>query len=61
MKMHASLAECGFAPTMEGLFAVDGGLRISRKPLKTWCPVTELTRRRQPFQCYVMLCFKQLK
>ena len=25
-----------------------------------WWPGTELNRRRQPFQCFVMQCFKQL-
>jgi hypothetical protein len=29
--------------------------------LKAWWPGTELNRRRQPFQVYVMLYFKQLK
>jgi hypothetical protein len=47
-----------FPPTIEGFLAIDGGLRISRNSLKTWWPGTELNRRRQPFQCYVMLCFK---
>jgi hypothetical protein len=31
-----------FAPKIEGLFAVDGGLRISVNSLKTWRPGTEL-------------------
>jgi hypothetical protein len=43
-----------FRPTIEGLFAVDAGLRISPN-LKKWWPGTELNRRRQPFQFYVKL------
>src|SRR5579864_5831827 len=39
-----------FPPTITAFFAVDGGLRISSKSLKTWWPGTELNRRRQPFQ-----------
>jgi hypothetical protein len=50
-----------FPPTIEAFFAVDGGLRIPRNSLRTWWPGTELNRRRQPFQRYVMQCFKQLK
>ena len=29
--------------------------------IKIWWPGRGLNPRRQPFQCYVMLCFKQLK
>ena len=46
-----------FQPTIEGFFAVEGGLTISSNSLKTWWPGTELNRRRQPFQGYVMLYF----
>jgi hypothetical protein len=55
MKLQALFAECVFPPTIEGLFAFEGGLTISPNSLKTWWPGTELNRRRQPFQCYVML------
>jgi hypothetical protein len=61
MKVEASFAEYGVPPTMEGFLVVEEGLTISHNLLKTWWPGTELNRRRQPFQCYVMLCFKQLK
>jgi hypothetical protein len=61
MKVEASFAEYGVPPTMEGFLVVEEGLTISHNLLKTWWPGTELNRRRQPFQGYVMLCFKQLK
>jgi hypothetical protein len=34
MKLHASFSECVVPPTIEGFFAVDGGLRISPNSLK---------------------------
>ena len=40
-----------------------GGINSEKSPkcFEMWWPGTELNRRRQPFECYVMLCFKQLK
>jgi len=61
MKLGRPSLSALFPPTIEGFFAVDEGLRISFNSLKTWWPGTELNRRRQPFQGYVMLYFKQLK
>ena len=61
MELHASLAECGVPPTIDGVFAFEAALTISSNLLNTWWLETELNRRRQPFRCYVMLCFKQLK
>jgi hypothetical protein len=61
MTVQAYFAGYLVPPTIEGLFALEGGLTISSNSLKTWWPATELNRRRQRFQCYVMLCFKQLK
>jgi hypothetical protein len=61
MQLQAPSAECLVPPTKEGLFAFEGGLTISSNSLKSWWPGTELNRRRQPFQCHVMLCFKQLQ
>ena len=50
MELHASLAECGVPPTIDGVFAFEAALTISYNLLKTWWPGTELNRRRQPFQ-----------
>jgi hypothetical protein len=61
MKLQASFGDCVVPPTIEGFFAVEEGSTISANSLKTWWPGTELNRRRQPFQVYVMLCFKQFK
>jgi hypothetical protein len=61
IKLQASFAECVVPPTIQSLFAFEAGLTIPPNSLKTWWPGTELNRRRQPFQCYVMLYFKQLK
>ena len=57
MQLLASFAECLLPPTIKGLFAAERGLTISSNSLKTWWPGTELNRRRQPFQGYVMLYF----
>jgi len=57
MQLLASFAESVLPPTIEGFFAVEGGLTIAPNSLKIWWPGTELNRRRQPFQCYVMLYF----
>ena len=48
MKLQVSSAECFVPPTIEGLFAVNGGLRISPNSLKTWWPGTELNDSRFP-------------
>jgi len=61
MKLQASFAECVVPPAIEGVFAFEAALTTYSNSLKTWWPGTELNRRRQPFQGYVMLCFKQLK
>jgi hypothetical protein len=58
---RASVAACVVSTHDKGFFAVEGALTISSNSMKRWWPGTELNRRRQPFQCYVMLCFKQLK
>ena len=50
MKLRRLSPSALFPLTIEALFAVDGGLRISLNSLKTWWPGTELNRRRQPFQ-----------
>lgn len=50
MELHASLAEWGVPPTIDGVFAFEAALTISYNLLKTWWPGTELNRRRQPFQ-----------
>jgi hypothetical protein len=50
MKLRRRSPGAFFPPTIEALFAVNGGLRISPNLLKTWWPGTELNRRRQPFQ-----------
>ena len=50
MKLQVSLAQGFVPPTIQGLFAFEGGLTISSNSLKTWWPGTELNRRRQPFQ-----------
>jgi hypothetical protein len=60
MKLQASFGECVVPPTIEGVVAVDGGLRISPNSLKTWWPGTELNRRRQPFQSGVNKYLQQL-
>ena len=51
MKLRRRSPGAFFPPTIEALFAVNGGLRISPNLLKTWWSGTELNRRRQPFQC----------
>jgi hypothetical protein len=61
MAVQAYFAEYLVPPTIEGRFALESGLTISSNSLKKWWPGTELNRRRQPFQGYVMLYFKQLK
>jgi len=61
MQLLASFAECVLPPTIEGFVTVEEGLTIAPNSLKTWWPGTESNRRRQPFQGYVMLYFKQLK
>ena len=50
MHLLASFAESVVQPTIEGFFAVEGGLTIAPNSLKRWWPGTELNRRRQPFQ-----------
>jgi hypothetical protein len=50
MKLGHPSTSALFPPTIEGLLAIDAGLRISPNSLKTWWPGTELNRRRQPFQ-----------
>jgi hypothetical protein len=61
MKLGRPSSSASAPPTIKGFLAVDEGLRISPNSLKTWWPGRDLNPRRQPFQCYVMLCFKQLK
>jgi hypothetical protein len=60
MKLQTSSSEHLVPPKVKGVLAFDAGLTIPSNSLKTWWPGTELNRRRQPFQCYVMLYFKQL-
>jgi hypothetical protein len=50
MKLGRPSPTALFPPTIEGFLAVEEGLTISPKSLKTWWPGTELNRRRQPFQ-----------
>jgi len=61
MKLQASFGECVVPPSIEGFFAIEGGLTISANSLKTWWPGTELNRRRQPFQNSDFQCFQQLQ
>jgi hypothetical protein len=42
MELHASLAECGVPPTIDGGFAFEAALTILSNLLKTWWPETEL-------------------
>ena len=54
MNLKASFAVCVLPPTIEGSFAVEGGLTIAPNSLKIWWPGTELNRRRQPFQGWIL-------
>jgi hypothetical protein len=54
MTVQAYFAEYLVPPTIEGLSPLEGGLTISSNSLKTWWPGTELNRRRQPFQGWIL-------
>jgi hypothetical protein len=49
MKLRRPSPSALFPPTIEALFAVDGGLRISPNSLKTWWLEAELNHRRLAF------------